>query len=150
MSRTISYRGTLPMGLEDRISLATIKGKVGYKITKFNMISTSPGTANVEMVGKITKVKDTNIGPTVQFTDSNLLAVNYLRDGTTNERPYTQVIIFDNEKFNQDIFVNITDAGGATIECNYFIELETMDLSDLESTMITLKSLRTIAQADAI
>jgi len=145
MSKTLSYRGTLAMGQEDRISLATIQGKVGYKITKFNMISTSPGTANVEMVGKITTVTDPNIGAEVKFTDADLLAVNYLRDGTTNERPYTQVIIFDNEKFNQDIFVNITDAGGATIECNYVIELETMDLSKLETTMLTLKSLRTVA-----
>jgi len=150
MSKKISYRGTLAMGLEERISLATIRGKIGYTITKFEMISVSPGTANVEMVGKITKVKDPNIGAEVKFTNSNLLAVNYFRDGTTNERPYTQTIIFDNEKFNQDIFVNITDAGGATIECNYFIELETINLSELESTMLTLKSLRDISSSDPI
>ena len=147
MSRIISYRGQLDMGLEDRISLATIKGKVGYKINKFQIISSTPGaTADVEFVAKITKVKDTNIGPTVNFTDGNLLAVAYYQDDTAVNQTSTMDIIFDNEKFNQDVFVNITDAAGGTVPCNYYIELETMDLSDLESTMITLKSLRTVKQ----
>ena len=33
MSKKISYKGTLPIGLEDKISLRTINGKTGYKIT---------------------------------------------------------------------------------------------------------------------
>jgi hypothetical protein len=145
MSKTISYRGTLPIGEEQRISLATIKGKVGYKISKFQLISTTPGTANYEYVGKITKVKDPNIGPVVKFTDADLLAVVYYKGNlSSNESATTDTIIFDNEKFNQDIFVNITDAGGGTVECNYYIELETMDLSDLQTTMLTLKNIRTV------
>jgi len=52
---------------------------------------------------------------------------------------------FDNEKFNQDIFIYIVDAEGGTEPANYYIELETMSLSDLESTMMTLQSLRTLA-----
>jgi hypothetical protein len=144
MSKKLSYRGTLAMGTEEKIRLKTIKGKIGYKITKFDMLTTTPGTGNVEMVGKITKVPDPNIGPTVQFTDLDMLAVNYLRDGTTNERPYTQVIIFDNEITNQNIFVNIDDAGGATTACNYLIELEAFSISDLEATQLTLKNIRTI------
>ena len=145
MSKKLSYRGQLPIGEEERIRLATIKGKVGYKISKFQLISTTPGSANYEYVGKITKVKDPNIGPTVKFTDADLLAVVYYKGNlSSNESATTDTIIFDNEKFNQDIFVNITDAGGGTVECNYYIELETMDLSDLETTMLTLKNIRTI------
>ena len=144
MSRIISYRGTLAIGLEDRISLRTIKGKVGYKINKFQIIGTAPGTGNVEYVGKITKVTDPNIGAVVKFTDADLLAVSYLKECDSEDKPFSQGIIFDNEKFNQDIFVNITDAAGGTTPCNYYIELETMDLSELETTMLTLKSLRTV------
>ena len=146
MSKTISYKGTLPMGEEDRISLATIRGKVGYKITKFQIISTTPGAANVEYIGKITKVKDTNIGPTVNFTNKNLLAVaqSKIPAGSSTDG-FTESIIFQNI-INQDIFVNITDAGGGTVPCNYYFELETMELSDLETTMLTLKNIRTITE----
>ena len=145
MSKTISYKGTLAIGEEDRISLATIQGKVGYKITKFQLISTTPGAGDYEYVGKITKVKDPNIGATINFTDADLLGVVYYKGKlSANEPASTDTIIFDNEKFNQDIFVNITDAGGGTIACNYYIELQTMDLSELETTMLTLKNLRTV------
>ena len=145
MSKTISYKGTLAIGEEDRISLATIQGKVGYTITKFQLISTTPGAGDYEYVGKITKVKDPNIGATINFTDADLLGVVYYKGKlSANEPASTDTIIFDNEKFNQDIFVNITDAGGGTIACNYYIELQTMDLSELETTMLTLKNLRTV------
>tara|TARA_R110000824_G_scaffold179134_3_gene359235 strand:- start:812 stop:1276 length:465 start_codon:yes stop_codon:yes gene_type:complete len=145
MSKKISYRGTLAMGNEERISLATIKGKVGYRISKFQIISTTPGAgAAVEFIAKITKVKDPAIGPTVRFTDSDLLAVAFYSDNDSTAYPANETIIFDNEIFNQDIFVNITDADGGTIQGNYYIELERMDLSDLESTMLTLKNLREI------
>ncbi len=145
MSKILSYKGTLAIGDEERISLSTIKGKVGYKINKFQLISTTPGAGDYEYVGKITKVKDPNIGAIVKFTDADLLGIVYYKGKlSANEPASTDTIIFDNEKFNQDIFVNITDAGGGTIPCNYYIELETMNLSDLEATMLTLKNLRTV------
>jgi len=137
----------LAVGEEDRIRLRTLKGKVGYKITKFQIIGNVPGTANSEYVGKITKYSDSNIGPTIDFTDGKLLAAVYNSDsnGWGGNLP-DSAVIFDNEIVNQDIFVNISDASGGTNPCNYFIELETSSLDDLESTMITLKSLRTIAK----
>ena len=144
MSRIISYKGTLDIGLEDRIRLKTIKGKVGYKIIKFQILPSTPGAAEFELVGKITKVKDPNIGPTVKFTDSDLLAVAYYQDGSSISNNASVDIIFDNEIVNQDIFVNMTDASSGTVPGNYYIELETMDLSDIETTQLTLKSLRTI------
>ena len=144
MSRTISYKGTLAIGLEDKLQLRTIKGKVGYKITKFQVMPTAPGINHQEIVAKITKVPDPNIGPTVNFTDADLLAVNYyVENPGTNVTP-NETIIFDNEKFNQNIFVNINDANGGTVPVNYYIEIETMELSDLETTMLTLKNLRTV------
>ena len=144
MSKTISYKGTLPMGEQERIRLKTINGKTGYKITKFQIISTTPGGGNNEFIGKITKTEDTNIGTSVQFTDSDLLAVAYLQDHSSSANSASEVIIFDNEVVNQDMFVNITDAGGETIPCNYYLELETMSLSDLETTKLTLQSVRQI------
>ena len=145
MSRIISYKGTLDIGLEDRIRLKTIKGKVGYKIIKFQILPSTPGAAEFELVGNITKVKDPNIGPTVKFTDSDLLAVAYYQDGSSISNNASVDIIFDNEIVNQDIFVNMTDASSGTVPGNYYIELETMDLSEIETTQLTLKSLRTIS-----
>jgi hypothetical protein len=144
MSKKLSYRGKLDIGTEQRITLRTMKGKVGYKITKFQLVSNTPGIGVQEFVGKITKIKDPNIGATVDFTDSNLMACAVQSTHSSNLL-LTETVIFDNEITNQDIFVNITDAAGGTVQCNYFIELETMELSDVESTQLTLKSLRTIA-----
>ena len=46
--------------------------------------------------------------------------------------------------FNQDIYVNITDISGSTVPANYYIELETIPLSDIQATQLTLKNIRTI------
>ena len=48
-----SYKGSLPDGGQDRIRLATIKGKVGYRIVKFQIIAEEPfGGANSEHLVK--------------------------------------------------------------------------------------------------
>tara|TARA_Y100001938_G_C7811831_1_gene292270 strand:- start:41 stop:496 length:456 start_codon:yes stop_codon:yes gene_type:complete len=148
MSRTISFRGTLDMGTQDRIKLSTLKGKVGYKINKFQIMSTLPGQSgkSVEYVAQIFKTDQTgSITPDVNFTNSDLLAVIHLQDQQASDNPASEIIIFDNEVFNQDIFVTMQDADGDTVPGNYYIELETMPLSDLQATQLTLKNLRSIA-----
>lgn len=149
MSRTISFRGKLAIGEQDRISLKTNNGKTGYKITKFQILSTLPGAAaaNEEMIAQIySKDQTGSISSTVDFTDADLLAVAYQETVVGAQEGLTTTILFDNAKFNQDIFVNVTDASGGTTPVNYYIELETMKLSDLEATMLTLQSLRTISE----
>tara|TARA_Y100000401_G_scaffold28867_1_gene21016 strand:+ start:106 stop:549 length:444 start_codon:yes stop_codon:yes gene_type:complete len=146
MSRTISYKGTLPMGEQDRIRLKTNTGKTGYKINKFQIISTAPGANDAETVVQIFKKDQTgSIGPTIDFTNADLLAVAYYKDGAGANQDGDVVIIFDNEPFNQDIFVTAADGSSATIPFNYYIELEAMSITDLEATMLTLKNLRTIS-----
>tara|TARA_Y100001973_G_C4929274_1_gene200167 strand:+ start:43 stop:486 length:444 start_codon:yes stop_codon:yes gene_type:complete len=145
MSKKLSYKGSIPMGEQDRIRLSTKDGKTGYKITKFQLIGTEPGVGNSEYVGQIYKTdQSSSISSGVDFTNSDLLAVSYVKEGSSPSEGYGNTIIMDNEKFNQNIFVNITDASGGTRPCNYYIELEAMPLSDLEATMLTLKNIRTI------
>ena len=147
MSRTISYRGQLDIGLQDRIRLKTINGKTAYKISKFQIISSLPGNAgaNEEMIAQIFKTDQTSsISPVVNFTNSNLLAVAYQETVVGAQEGLTTTIIFDNEKFNQDIFISVTDASGGSTPVNYYIELESMPISDLEATQLTLKSIKTI------
>ena len=148
MSKTISYKGKLNQGTQDRIRLRTINGKIGYKITKFEVISATPGADSGdhnEFVVKIfTKDQTGSISPTVDFTDSELLAVVYYEDHVSPGSGGKDTIIFDNKVTNQDIFVTSQDAGGGTVPANYYIELERMTLTDVESTMMTLKSIRTV------
>ena len=145
MSKIISYKGKLPIGEQERIKLSTPDGKTGYKIKTFEVIPGRPGQDSVELIGQIFKTnKTSNITTTVDFTNSDLLGFAYYEDNANNAYPATINRIFDNEKFNQDIFVNITDASSGTDPANYYIELEVMELSDLESTMLTLQNLRTI------
>ncbi len=144
MSRTLSYTGQLPTGLQDRIKLSTITGKTGYKVVNFEIIPKTLGAAT-ELVCKIYNTDQTgSIGPVVDFTDNNLLAVAYY--SSTGGIFRGKTIIFDNEKFNQDIYVTLADAGGSTTPGNYYIELESMSLSDVETTMMTLQSIRNITE----
>tara|TARA_Y100000356_G_scaffold133995_1_gene142226 strand:- start:47 stop:496 length:450 start_codon:yes stop_codon:yes gene_type:complete len=146
MSKTISFKGQLPIGEQDRIRLKTIKGKVGYRITKFQIINkTAGGSNNVSLISKIyTKDQTGQITSTVDFTESDLIATAYFTQYQASNTGHNKTIIFDNTVVNQDIFIYATDAGGLTDPCNYYIELETMSLSDIETTQLTLKSIRNI------
>ena len=145
MGKTLSFRGLLAEGLEDKIHLTTKDGKTGYKIVKFQIISKTPGADNKESVVKIYS-KSQGAGNTeVDFTESDLLGVAYFSEGSDTAYPLNYAeIIFDNEVFNQDIYVSLGSTVG-TVPVNYYIELETIKLSDIQSTQLTLKNLRQIA-----
>ena len=144
MSKTVSYRGIIPIGEQERIKLSTIDGKTGYKITKFQVLPKDVGTVSYELIGQIFKKDQTgSVGTAVDFSNSELLATSVLI-GKSSENLQNIVTIFDNEKFNQDIFINITDASGGTNPTNYYIELEKMSLTDLEATYLTLQNIKTI------
>jgi len=146
MSKTVSFRGKLAVGIQDRIKLSTNNGKTGYKITKFITMMTSPGSADYEALILMHSKKQTSPGSTVvDFTDGDLLAASYMEDGSNYIYPIsTGPVIFDNEIINQDIYVSYGALTG-TMEVNYYIELETMSLTDIQSTQLTLKALRNVA-----
>ena len=83
----------------------------------------------------------------MDFGESDLLAASYIEDAsaiTSVGASMAQTIIFTQEVFNQDIFVNTASLTG-TVPTNFYLELETVDLSDTQSTQLTLKSLRQVA-----
>ena len=49
-------------------------------------------------------------------------------------------IIFDNEIFNQDIYITCKDSDGQP--CNYYLELEQIQLDDVQATTAILKNFR--------
>ena len=145
MSKTISFRGQLPIGEQDRIRLKTSTGKTGYKITKFQIMIDQPGVNGYELLGKIFLTDQTgNIDGVVNFSDSDLVAVAYIEDNNNNVYPLSQDVIFDNVVFNQDVFIYIVDQTGSTNPANYYIEMEAMSLTDLETTKLTLQSIRQV------
>jgi len=141
-----TFRGLLADDGQDRIKLSTIKGKVGYKIIKFQLIGDDPQTHRQESVVKIFKEEQSSLTGLINFADSTLLAVAVHKNYEQAQYPMGDAVIFDNETFNQDIYVTHTDEGGSTRGCNYYIELEVIDLSEISAEYTTLKDIRTQRQ----
>jgi len=140
MGRIISYRGLLADNEQDTINLHTNDGKTGYKITKFECMQ--DGFGNSEMVIKIFKVKQTTITNTISFEDVTLLGACMISGSSSAEaNPEDRSIIFDNEIFNQDIYITAAVSSSAD-PTNYYIELEQIDLSEDQALVAIIKNLR--------
>ena len=134
-----TFRGVLTSS-QDRIRLSTIKGKVGYKIVKFQLLGPDE-SETIEIAVKIYKTEQTSIDATIDFTDANLLAAALYQQNVTGQSyPMDQMVIFDNEIINQDIYVTAEGTNAAYI--NYYIELEVIELSDMSAEYTTIKDLR--------
>jgi hypothetical protein len=145
-----TFRGLLADGGQDRIRLSTIKGKVGYKIINFRILSYSPGDANSEHIVKIYSEKQDTLvtgSAKIDFSDPTLMAAAYNKDSASDSSGayYTPTVIFDNVIVNQDMYVTHTDNVGA-VACNYYFELEVTELSDQGAEYTTLKDIRTERQ----
>ena len=142
MSKIKSFRGLMASGSQDTIVLHTNNGSTGYKIVKFDLISTDVGTATTELVCKIYKISQTTVDGTIDFSDNTLLGAAYFAVKGDNYSGLESVI-FDNEIFNQDIYVTMQAVGG-TSAGNYYIELEQIKLDFTENTVATLRDIRNI------
>jgi len=142
-----TFRGLLTdssPGNQNRIRLQTIKGKVGYKIVKFEVMPTAAGTTESESTVLIFKEKQTSVSATVNFTNQALLGAAFFGSPASVAYGYgsaSLITIFDNEIFNQDIYITHTDTHGA-ISINYYIELEVIPLDDAGAEYTTLKDMR--------
>jgi len=139
-----TFRGNLADAAEDRIRLHTIQGKMGYKIVKFQIMQGEPGEQTVESTVKIYKSSQSTINNTVDFTDNDLLAVAYWELNANVVYPLSDAVIFDNEIVNQDIYVS--HKGESADTCNYYIELEVVELSELGAEYTTIRDIRTQKQ----
>ena len=145
MSKKISYKGIIATGEQQEINLKTNNGKIGYRITKFQIIEQTPGAIDSRSIAKIFKTDQTgSITDTVDFSDSDLLGVAFSKIGNSGSDPVNDIIIFDTEKFNQNIFITVADVGGSTTPINFYLELEAMPINDLEATYMTLQNIRQV------
>jgi len=142
-----SFRGLITDGEEDTIVLHTNKGLIGYRIVKFQLFPHKPGTTTVESTVQIFKDSGMGSGTTtavVDFSNNRLLAASFYQDRHEATYVAAETVIFDNEVFNQDIYITMTDTVGSE-PMNWYIELEQMKLDLTESTTATLKDIRNIA-----
>ena len=139
-----SFRAKLADGDTLHIRLSTNNGLTGYQIKKLELFPTEPGITKGEHVVKVYTREQDSVDNDVDFTDPTLVAVGYLTtDASSTIYPDDVVVIFDSLVFNQDIFITCKQTGASgTDDCNYYLELEQVKLSENEATMATLKDMR--------
>ena len=144
-----TFRGLLLDGEEEKIRLSTKKGKIGYRIVKFQIMPQLPGTTDFEHTIKLFKVTQSSVSEQIDFSDGNLLAASYTEgNNSSNYIGQPLISIFDREIFNQDIYITHFDAKGS-LSCNYYLELETMPLTDNAASVSTLRDIRLNPQIGA-
>ena len=142
MSKILSFRGLLEDGGQDRILLSTKKGEVGYRIVKFQVMPEKPGDVGQEALVQIWSVEQSTVATasgTVDFSNQTLLGALAGIFGVGEGLPTP--IFFDNEIFNQDIYITHTDNKNAE-SINYHIELEQIKLSEHDAMVTTIQSIR--------
>jgi len=137
-----TFRGLIEDDTQETIVLHTNDGKTGYRIVKFDLIPNEPGGLDGEHVVQIWKVSQTTNSNKIDLSDNTLLGAGYCSNDTSGDAyPTRQTILFDQEIFNQDIFVTHKIRNGSG-SMNYYIELEQIKLDLNESTVATLKDIR--------
>ena len=140
-----SFRGLLADGQELRIRLGTIRGEIGYKIKKFQIITNLPGAGSD--YASVVKLRSQPMGDgvattaIVNFDSGVLLGVAWTSGDSATPNNYLETVVFDNVVFNQDIFVTHKETIGSQ-GCNYYLELEQVKLNLDEATVATLKDMR--------
>ena len=137
-----TFRGLLGDGDQDTIRLSTIRGEIGYRIRKFELMPNNPGVGGPESVGKIWTQEQDTIDGVVDFSNSELLAAAFQKTQEDSANTNVGMItIFDHVVINQDIYVTCIDMRGA-LKTNYYIELEQLKLDPNEAAVATLKDMR--------
>jgi hypothetical protein len=139
-----SFRGKLGSDVQEKISLATNDGSIGYRIVKFQIF---PGNFNVtdEYNVKIYKIKQDITAINLMkydFGDNTMIAAAYFENSSNvgSEGSWHDTVVFDNEVFNQDIFITAEAQSGN--EINFYLELEQIKLDLNQNTLVTLKDIR--------
>lgn len=142
MSTIKSFRGLLADNGIETIPLSTNDGSTGYRIRKLEIMPKQSQT-DYEITFKVYKISQTAADNVVDMSDNTLLAAAF-SGLAAGEYAGAKTVIFDNEVFNQDVYLTATDNGGSGQSVNYYIELEQISLALDENTVATLKDIRNI------
>jgi len=134
-----TFRGLMQPGTIETITLHTNDGKTGYRIVKFEAVGNAITGTSHEAVLQIWKVPQTVASYLIDFGNQTLLGIIYNENNSAVSSEGENIVIFDQEIFNQDIYITCASTGGAM---NYYIELEQISLDLNEATVATLQSIR--------
>ena len=138
-----SFRGKISHNTQETIPLSTNNGAIGYKIVKFQVMGINENTP-YENTLKVFKIPQTTLTEDIDFSDNTLLAAALYGDSSDSKTFAVQTVIFDNNVFNQDIYITYVGGAGFQNDINYHIELEQIKLSLDENTVATLTDIRNI------
>ena len=140
-----TFRGLVADGGQETIHLHTMTGRTGYRIVKFEIISEQPVTGGAaEHVVQVWKIKQATPSTTtvsIDFSNQVLLGAATWSGSDNPIYQSHQQVVFDNEIFNQDIYVTHTNTDGSG-SCNYYLELEQVKLDSNETAVATLKNIK--------
>ena len=142
-----SFRGQLTNNEIRKIFLHTTTGSTGYRIKKMQIFTAKPGIGDVDHVVQLFTVEPTTASADVDFENQTLLGAAFLRedaDAANITARMSDIAVFDNITFNQDIYVTLKNARDNAKDCNFYIELEQVKLDLNENTVATLKDIRNI------
>ena len=138
-----TFRGLIADGAIDTVVLHTNNGATGYRIVKFQVMPYNLNSSG-EAAIKIYKTPQTTATFDFDFSDQRLLAAAYYTvNASADAYPEDHHVIFDQEIFNQDIY--ITHKNNDNVPMNYYIELEQIKLDLNENTVATLKDIRNLS-----
>jgi len=137
-----TFRGLIAAGAQDTIVLHTNDGGTGYRIKNFRVIPKSPTDNTVEAIMQIWKVSTTATDQ-IDFSNQTLLGSVFYNQDSTAANNISSVIIFDQDVFNQDIYITNVE-GLSSSPMNYYLELEQVKLDLSESTVATLRDIRNL------
>jgi len=136
-----TFRGLIADDGIETIPLHTNDGSTGYRIVKLLVM---PNNLNQyqESCLKIFKVPQDTATFTFDFSDNTLVAAAYYTAHiSADANPEDMNVIFDNEIFNQDLYITQKN-NEAGIGINWYLELELIKLDLSENTVATLKDIR--------
>ena len=137
-----TFRGALQKGAGERIRLETLDGKTGYRIKSLAGMPVDTGAGSNEATIQVYAIEQTAPTTTVTFSEQTLLGVFYFLRDQGVVAINSQSTIFEESVFNQDIFVYYEDAQTNAAGFNFYMELETVSLDDVEATAVILKNFR--------
>jgi hypothetical protein len=152
---TKTFRGLIADRTQDTIPLSTNNGSTGYRIKKFilfpQFIGSSTAGSEYESLVNIYKTPQTTLtGISSDFSNPTLVGAATYFSEVSGSPAYiigsNTDVVFDNEVFNQDIYIVHENFHGDNAAINYYIELEQIKLSLDENTVATLKDIRNITQ----
>jgi len=141
-----SFKALLTNGDQLQIPLHKVGKGVGFRIKKLQVMPHDiDGSSSHECSVQIWKQKQSSLSVDLDFSNSELVGAAYYVRANNPVSPYValiseQTVIFDNEVFNQDIFI-VYKSGITAQKINYYMELEEVKMSGPHEAVVNFDAI---------